>query len=85
MLDELENFRFQMHWKEPDFIKGTFAWIIQDEPSFKDDSRANSLIGKGLKYLEKENMEDLADITRELLSLLSREDTEMATSKIGFY
>lgn len=85
LLEELESLKYQMHWKEPDFIKSMFAWIVKDEPSFKDESRANLLIGKGLKFLEKENIEELSDITRELLGLLSREDKEKVENRIGFY
>ena len=85
LLEELESLKYQMHWKEPDFIKGMFAWLVKDEPNFKDESRANLLIGKGLKFLEKDNMEELSDITRELIGLLSREDKEEVENKIGFY
>jgi len=85
LLEELESLKFQMHWKEPDFIKSMFAWLVKDEPNFKDESRANLLIGKGLKFLDKDNMEELSDITRELLGLLSREDKEKVENKIGFY
>jgi len=85
LLEELESLKFQMHWKEPDFIKSMFAWLVKDEPNFNDGSRANLLIGKGLKFLEKDNMEELSDITRELLGLLSREDKEKVENRIGFY
>ena len=85
LLEELESLKFQMHWKEPDFIKSMFAWLVKDEPNFKDESRANLLIGKGLKFLEKDNIEELSDITRELLGLLSSEDKEKVENKIGFY
>ncbi len=85
LLEELESLKYQMHWKEPDFVKGMFAWLVKDEPNFKDESRANLLIGKGLKFLEKDNIEELSDITRELLGLLSREDKEKVENKIGFY
>jgi len=85
LLEELESLKYQMHWKEPDFVKSMFAWLVKDEPSFKDESRANLLIGKGLKFLEKENIEELSDITRELLGLLSRKDKEKVENRIGFY
>ena len=85
LLEELESLKYQMHWKEPDFVKSMFAWLVKDEPNFKDESRANLLIGKGLKFLEKDNIEELSDITRELLGLLSREDKEKVENKIGFY
>lgn len=85
LLEEIQTVRFQMYWKTPDFIKSTFAWLVKDEPSFKDESRANLLIGKGLKYFEKENMEELADITKELFSLLAREEQSKIQNKIGFY
>jgi len=85
LFEELESLKFQMHWKEPDFVKSIFARLVTDEPSFNDQSRANLLIGKGLKFLEKDNIEELSDITRELLGLLSREDKEKVGNKIGFY
>jgi molecular chaperone DnaK len=85
LLEELRYLEFQMHWKEPDFVKGAFAWLIETNPNFNDPSRANLLIGKGFKYLEQENIEELSNITRELLSILSREDKEKAENKIGFY
>lgn len=85
LLEEIETLKYQIHWKEPDFIKNIFAWLANNEPNFKDESRANLLIGKGLKFLDKENIEELSDITRELLGLLSREDKEKVENRIGFY
>jgi molecular chaperone DnaK len=85
LLEELEALKFQMHWKEPDFIKGIFAWLIEGEIRFNNESRANLLIGRGLKTLEQNNIEELSNITQELLSLLSREDKEKVENKIGFY
>ncbi len=84
--EDMESIKFQMNWKQPDFIKGAFAWIAQDEHNFRDQSRANSLIGRGLKELEKNDTEELADITRELIGLLSKdEQAQVTTGKIGFY
>ncbi len=84
--EDMESIKFQMTWKQPDFIKGAFAWIAQDEHNFRDQSRANSLIGRGLKELEKNDTEELADITRELIGLLSKdEQAQVTTGKIGFY
>jgi len=85
LLEELESLKYQIHWKEPDFVKNMFAWLVKDELNFKDESKANLLIGKGLKFLEKDNIQELSDITRELLGLLSREDKEKVENKIGFY
>jgi len=84
--EDMESIKFQMNWKQPDFVKGAFGWIAQDEHSFRDQSRANSLIGRGLKELDKNDIEELADITRELIGLLSKdEQAQVTTGKIGFY
>lgn len=85
LLEEIQRFKYQMLWKKPDFIKLMFASLIKDKPDFKDESRANLLIGKGLKHFERENMEELADTTRELFSLLAREEQSKVQNKIGFY
>jgi len=85
LLEEMHVFKYQMYWREPDFVKSLFAQLVKDEPDFKDKSRANLLIGKGLKFLEKDNIEELSDITRELLGLLSGEDKEEVENRIGFY
>jgi len=85
LLEELQYFRYQMYWREPEFVQGMFAYTVKENPKFKDESKANYLIGRGLKLLEQENTEELADVTRELLSLLSKEDKEKVENKIGFY
>ena len=85
LLEELQIMQYQMLWKQPEFVKGIFDWLVNDKPHYKDSSRANILIGKGFKYLERENIEELADITRELFSLLSREEQNKVQNKIGFY
>ncbi len=85
LLEELHTIQYQMLWKQPDFVRGMFAHLIQDKPQYKDSSRANILLGKGLKYLERDNIEELADITRELFSLLAREEQNKVQNKIGFY
>jgi len=85
LLEELIALKYQLHWKEPDFIKSMFAHIVKDQLMFQDNSRANLLIGKGLKYFENDNIEELSDITRELLQLLSREEQAKVENKIGFY
>ena len=85
LLEELETFKYQMHWKEPNFIKSMFSYIVEKEENFNDISRAKILISKGAKVLAQDNMENLADITKELFSLLSRDDKEKVTNTIGFY
>lgn len=85
LLEELHAFNFQMLWVKPDFVKGFFSRLINESPLYKDDLRANILIEKGLKYLDKDNIGELADITKELLSLIKREEQAIAKNKIGFY
>lgn len=84
LLEELESLKYQMMWKNPEFIKGMFAWIV-DGQSFQDNNRANLLIEKGSEFLESKDIEELANITKELFNLLSREEKEKIENKIGFY
>jgi len=85
LLDEIKNFKYQMHWKDPEFIKGSFAWLVSEEFTFEDESRANILIGKGYKFFEQNNIEELSNTTRELIGLLKRGEKEKIENKIGFY
>lgn len=84
LLDELLAVNFHMKWKEPDFIKGAFAYIVSEkQDEFKGSSKANMLIGRGMKAFENENIQELADITRELFQLLP-EESQSQINKIGF-
>ena len=85
LLEELIIIRNRMLWKDPEFVKGVFVWIVKEEPSFRDPSRANMLIGKGMRYFEQNNIYELTNITKEILSLLSRESAAKVRNKIGFY
>ena len=85
LLDELLAINYQMRWKEPDFVKGAFAYIVnENQLGFTDPSRANILIGRGMKAFENDNISELSDITRELFQLLPREAQSQISNRIGF-
>ena len=75
-----------MHWKEPTFVKSMFLFIIQSQPNFQDQFRANILMSQGVKLLEEERIDELSNVIKELLQLLSKEDqARVENTKIGFY
>ena len=85
LLDELLAINYQMRWKEPDFVKGAFAYIVnENQLGFTDPSRANILIGRGMRAFENNNIPELSDITRELFQLLPREAQSQVNNRIGF-
>jgi len=83
--NEMDSLRYQLLWNEPNFIKDAFHWAREEGHHFKNQSRANSLIGEGLKHLNSNNLDDLSNITRELIGLMSRYEQEKMSNKIGFY
>jgi len=86
LLEELESFKYRMHWKEPTFVKSMFLFIIQSQPNFQDQFRANILMSQGVKLLEEERIDELSNVIKELLQLLSKEDqARVENTKIGFY
>jgi molecular chaperone DnaK len=85
ILEEMKTLEYKMRWKNPEFVISAFKWVSESDENFTDQSRANVLSGKGLKAFQKNDIEELSDITLELISLLPKEERSKANNKIGFY
>jgi molecular chaperone DnaK len=81
--DEMFNLQIRLLWKDLDFVKSFFASIVREEHNYKDNSRAEKLIEKGVSNIN--NLEILSDVTHELLSLLPDNEQGSVGNRIGFY
>ena len=82
--DELHSIIGQIRWRTPDFLKGIFGSLLNDQAKMNDQSQAKSLIDAGNFAIESQNWDRLREINFGLLDLLPRGSKEDITTKIGF-
>ncbi|MEQ9466453.1 MAG: Hsp70 family protein [Ekhidna sp.] len=82
--DELHNIIGQIRWRSPDFLKGLFNWLLNEQPKMNNQSQAKSLIDAGNFAIESRNWDRLREINYGLLDLLPRDSMDEITTKIGF-
>jgi molecular chaperone DnaK len=82
--DELQSIIGQIRWRTPDFLKGIFNWLNQEQAKMNDQSQAKSLIDAGKFAVESQNWDRLKEINFGLLDLLPKGSKEVITTKIGF-
>ena len=82
--DELHSIISQIKWRTPDFLKGIFGSLLNDQAKMNDQSQAKSLIDAGNFAIESQNWDRLKEINFGLLDLLPRGSKEDITTKIGF-
>ena len=82
--DEFHSIISQIKWRTPDFLKGIFSWLLNEQPKMNDQSQAKSLIDAGNFAIESKNWDRLKEINYGLLDLLPRSSKEDITTKIGF-
>jgi len=82
--DELQSIIGQIRWRTPDFLKGIFNWLKQEQAKMNDQSQAKSLIDAGNFAVESQNWDRLKEINFGLLDLLPKGSKEVITTKIGF-
>jgi len=82
--DELQSIIGQIRWRTPDFLKGIFNWLNQEQAKMNDQSQAKSLIDAGKFAVESHNWDRLKEINFGLLDLLPKGSKEVITTKIGF-
>ena len=82
--DELHSIISQIRWRTPDFLKGIFGSLLNDQAKMNDQSQAKSLIDAGNFAIESQNWDRLKEINFGLLDLLPRGSKEDITTKIGF-
>jgi molecular chaperone DnaK len=82
--DEFHSIISQIKWRTPEFLKGIFSWLLNEQPKMNDQSQAKSLIDAGNFAIESKNWDRLKEINYGLLDLLPRSSKEDITTKIGF-
>lgn len=82
--DELQGIIGQIRWRTPEFLKGIFAYLIENQAKMNDQSQAKSLIDAGKFAFESQNWDRLREINFGLLDLLPRGSKDEISTKIGF-
>ena len=82
--DELQAIIGQIRWRTPEFLKGIFAYLIENQAKMNDQSQAKSLIDAGKFAVESENWDRLREINFGLFDLMPRGSKDEISTKIGF-
>jgi len=82
--DELQAIIGQIRWRTPEFLKGIFAYLIENQAKMNDQSQAKSLIDAGKYAVESQNWDRLREINFGLFDLMPRGSKDEISTKIGF-
>lgn len=82
--DELQAIIGQIRWRTPEFLKGIFAYLIENQAKMNDHSQAKSLIDAGKFAVESQNWDRLREINFGLFDLMPRGSKDEISTKIGF-
>lgn len=82
--DELQAIIGQIRWRTPEFLKGIFAYLIENQAKMNDQSQAKSLIDAGKFAVESQNWDRLREINFGLFDLMPRGSKDEISTKIGF-
>lgn len=82
--DELQAIIGQIRWRTPEFLKGIFAYLIENQAKMNDQSQAKSLIDAGKFAVESHNWDRLREINFGLFDLMPRGSKDEISTKIGF-
>jgi molecular chaperone DnaK len=82
--DEFQAIIGQIRWRTPEFLKGTFAYLIENQSKMNDQSQAKSLIDAGKFAVESHNWDRLREINFGLFDLMPRGSKDEISTKIGF-
>ena len=82
--DELHSIIGQIKWRTPEFLKGIFNWLKNEQHKMRDQTEAKSHIDSGNFAIESQNWDRLREINFALLDQLPRGAKEQITTKIGF-
>jgi molecular chaperone DnaK len=69
--DELDNIISKINWRTPEFLKGVFQYLKNNQSRMNDAIQAKSFIDSGNFHIASENWSSLADINRGLFGLFS--------------
>lgn len=82
--DELQAIIGEIRWRTPEFLKGIFAYLIENQAKMNDQSQAKSLIDAGKFAVESHNWDRLREINFGLFDLMPRGSKDEISTKIGF-
>ncbi|GAB2498847.1 Hsp70 family protein [Algoriphagus taiwanensis] len=82
--DELQAIMGQIRWRTPEFLKGIFAYLMENQAKMNDQSSAKSLIDAGKFAVESQNWDRLREINFGLFDLMPRGSKDEISTKIGF-
>lgn len=82
--DELQAIIGQIRWRTPEFLKGIFAYLIENQAKMNNQSQAKSLIDAGKFAVESQNWDRLREINFGLFDLMPRGSKDEISTKIGF-
>lgn len=82
--DELQAIIGQIRWRTPEFLKGIFAYLVENQAKMNDQSQAKSLIDAGKFAIESQNWDRLREINFGLFDLMPKGSKDEISTKIGF-
>ncbi|CAG5076689.1 Hsp70 family protein [Parvicella tangerina] len=82
--DELQAIIGQIRWRTPEFLKGIFAYLVENQAKMNDQSQAKSLIDAGKFAVESQNWDRLREINFGLFDLMPKGSKDEISTKIGF-
>lgn len=82
--DEFQAIIGQIKWRTPKFLKGIFAYLVENQAKMNDQSQAKSLIDAGKFAVESQNWDRLREINFGLFDLMPRGSRDEISTKIGF-
>ena len=82
--DELQSIIGQIRWRTPEFLKGVFAYLVENQSRMNNQSQAKSLIDAGRFALESQNWDRLREVNFGLFDLMPKGSQEDISTKIGF-
>lgn len=82
--NEMDAIYSEIEWRNPEFLGAMLGWLIKQQTRMNDQQAAISLISRAERAYKNREYTVVADINRELFSLLPRQAAEGFTAKIGF-
>lgn len=82
--DELQSIISQINWRTPAFLKGVFAYLMENQAKMNNQSQAKSLFDAGKFAIESQNWDRLREINYGLFDLMPRGSKVEVSTRIGF-
>ncbi len=73
-VDGLENLRFQILGRDPDFLNAMFTHLVEKRTSMNDQIQAKQLIDNGKRLIQQESWDDLRIVNARLWELMPTQE-----------